>query len=38
LVPSTNDFEAGNALRQAIADRAGAFIKFTAGTNYTKAS
>jgi chromosome segregation ATPase len=38
LVPSTNDFIAGNALRQAIADRAGAQISFSAGTNYTKAS
>lgn len=38
LVPSTNDFAAGNLLRQEIANRAGVTISFSAGTTYTKAT
>ena len=44
LVPSTNDFDAGNKTRQAVYDRARSgdntlpAISFSAGTNYTKAT
>ena len=44
LVPSTNDFDAGNKTRQAVYDRARSgdntlpIISFSAGTNYTKAT
>ena len=44
LVPSTNDFDAGNKTRQAVYDRARSgdntlpVISFSAGTNYTKAT